>query len=73
MSGESYGVGLRLTIWIVNINQVHFQGRYLPLFASAVYDQNTQLIASGLTPVNLQSVMIGSHPAYFPHDYYSNR
>ncbi|KAF8959809.1 serine carboxypeptidase [Flammula alnicola] len=37
-----------------------YGGRYLPLFASAVYDQNAQLVAAGLTPVNLQSVMIGN-------------
>jgi hypothetical protein len=36
------------------------QGRYLPLFASAVYDQNTRLVAAGMTPINLQSVMIGA-------------
>ncbi|KAH9487388.1 Carboxypeptidase Y-like protein A [Psilocybe cubensis] len=37
-----------------------YGGRYLPLFASAVYDQNTKLIEAGLTPINLQSVMIGN-------------
>ncbi|TFY74066.1 hypothetical protein EWM64_g9945, partial [Hericium alpestre] len=37
-----------------------YGGRYLPLFASAVYDQNTQLIAAGLTPINLTSVIIGN-------------
>ncbi|KJA20896.1 hypothetical protein HYPSUDRAFT_141602 [Hypholoma sublateritium FD-334 SS-4] len=37
-----------------------YGGRYLPLFASAVYDQNARLIAAGLTPINLQSVMIGN-------------
>ncbi|KAF8190071.1 serine carboxypeptidase [Pholiota molesta] len=37
-----------------------YGGRYLPLFASAVYDQNTRLIAAGMTPINLQSVMIGN-------------
>ncbi|KAF8168542.1 serine carboxypeptidase [Crassisporium funariophilum] len=37
-----------------------YGGRYLPLFASAVYDQNARLVAAGMTPVNLQSVMIGN-------------
>ncbi|KAK0205914.1 serine carboxypeptidase [Desarmillaria ectypa] len=37
-----------------------YGGRYLPLFASAVYDQNAYLIDAGLTPVNLSSVMIGN-------------
>jgi hypothetical protein len=37
------------------------QGRYIPLFASAIYDQNTLLIEKGLTPINLTSVIIGSY------------
>ncbi|THU80420.1 serine carboxypeptidase [Dendrothele bispora CBS 962.96] len=37
-----------------------YGGRYVPLFASAVYDQNTELIQNGLTPINLTSVMIGN-------------
>ncbi|KAF8991371.1 Alpha/Beta hydrolase protein [Cyathus striatus] len=37
-----------------------YAGRYLPLFASAVYDQNAKLVAAGMTPVNLTSVMIGN-------------
>jgi cathepsin A (carboxypeptidase C) len=36
------------------------QGRYLPVFASAVYDGNAKLLAKGKTPINLQSVMIGN-------------
>jgi hypothetical protein len=35
------------------------QGRYIPLFASAVYDQNKVLVKNGLTPINLTSVIIG--------------
>ncbi|KAH9992500.1 serine carboxypeptidase [Russula compacta] len=37
-----------------------YGGRYIPLFASAVYDQNTFLVEKGLTPVNLTSVIIGN-------------
>ncbi|KAF9060263.1 serine carboxypeptidase [Rhodocollybia butyracea] len=37
-----------------------YGGRYLPLFAAAVYDQNPRLIEAGLTPINLTSVMIGN-------------
>ncbi|KAJ3753039.1 serine carboxypeptidase [Lentinula raphanica] len=37
-----------------------YGGRYLPLFASAVYDQNALLIDAGMTPINLTSVMIGN-------------
>ena len=35
------------------------QGRYIPVFAAEVYDQNAKLAAAGMTPINLQSVMIG--------------
>ncbi|TRM62404.1 Alpha/Beta hydrolase protein [Schizophyllum amplum] len=37
-----------------------YGGRYLPVFASAIYDQNTALVQAGMTPVNLTSVMIGN-------------
>jgi hypothetical protein len=35
------------------------QGRYLPAFAAAVYDQNAYLVETGMPPINLSSVMIG--------------
>ncbi|KAI0800559.1 serine carboxypeptidase, partial [Fomes fomentarius] len=37
-----------------------YAGRYIPVFAAAVYDQNAKLVEAGLTPVNLSSVMIGN-------------
>ncbi|KAF8125712.1 serine carboxypeptidase [Boletus edulis] len=37
-----------------------FQGRYIPVFAAEVYDQNARLVEAGMTPINLQSVMIGN-------------
>ncbi|KAF8551275.1 alpha/beta-hydrolase [Imleria badia] len=37
-----------------------YGGRYIPVFAAEVYDQNAKLLAAGLTPINLQSVMIGN-------------
>lgn len=37
------------------------QGRYLPLFAAEIYDQNTKIEALGMDPVNLSSIMIGKH------------
>lgn len=43
------------------------QGRYLPVFAAEIYDQNAKLAAAGLTPINLQSVMIGT--SKFHHEY----
>jgi len=41
------------------------QGRYLPVFASAVYDSKALAIAQGHTPVNLKSVMIGNGATSF--------
>ncbi|KAG6834708.1 hypothetical protein H0H93_007887 [Arthromyces matolae] len=37
-----------------------YGGRYIPLFASAVYDQNARLIEAGITPINLTSAIIGN-------------
>ncbi|KAG6331591.1 hypothetical protein ID866_7500 [Astraeus odoratus] len=37
-----------------------YAGRYLPVFASQVYDQNAKLVEAGITPINLKSVMIGN-------------
>ncbi|KAI0756369.1 Alpha/Beta hydrolase protein [Daedaleopsis nitida] len=35
-----------------------YGGRYLPVYAAAILDQNVQLVESGMTPINLSSVMI---------------
>ena len=45
------------------------QGRYIPVFAAEVYDQNIRLVDEGLTPINLTSIMIGRSPRFihFPH------
>lgn len=37
-----------------------YGGRYLPVFASAVHDNNAKLVANKKKPVNLKSVMIGN-------------
>ncbi|KIP06688.1 hypothetical protein PHLGIDRAFT_128116 [Phlebiopsis gigantea 11061_1 CR5-6] len=37
-----------------------YGGRYVPAFASAVYDQNAKLVAADMTPINLVSAMIGN-------------
>jgi cathepsin A (carboxypeptidase C) len=37
-----------------------YGGRYIPVFAAEVYDQNTKLVEAGLTPINLTSIMIGN-------------
>ncbi|BEJ16680.1 hypothetical protein CspHIS471_0600810 [Cutaneotrichosporon sp. HIS471] len=52
-----------------------YGGRYLPVFASAVYDQNKMLVAQGKEPINLKSIMIGNGitssytttESYFPY------
>ncbi|KAG5640374.1 hypothetical protein DXG03_008885, partial [Asterophora parasitica] len=36
-----------------------YAGRYLPLFASEVYDQNARLVEAGVTPINIASIIIG--------------
>lgn len=41
------------------LNNLPSQGRYIPVFASAVYDQNARLVATGMAPINLKSAMIG--------------
>ncbi|KAJ6531658.1 serine carboxypeptidase [Mycena vulgaris] len=44
-----------------------YGGRYVPVFAAEVYDQNTKLAAAGYTPINLTSVMIGNGITDFYH------
>ncbi|KAI0276746.1 serine carboxypeptidase [Russula aff. rugulosa BPL654] len=51
-----------------------YGGRYIPLFASAVYDQNAELVRKSLTPINLTSVIIGNgitDPFTMVEGYYS--
>ncbi|KZV59826.1 serine carboxypeptidase [Peniophora sp. CONT] len=50
-----------------------YGGRYIPLFAAAVYDQNALLEANGYDPVNLSSAIIGNgmtDPAGMVESYY---
>ncbi|KAJ6576838.1 serine carboxypeptidase [Mycena sp. CBHHK59/15] len=44
-----------------------YGGRYVPVFAAEVYDQNTKLVEAGYTPINLTSVMIGNGITDFYH------
>ena len=37
-----------------------YAGRYLPVFASEVYEQNARLLEAGITPIDLQSIIIGA-------------
>ncbi|KAJ6551745.1 serine carboxypeptidase [Mycena capillaripes] len=44
-----------------------YGGRYVPVFAAEVYDQNAKLAAAGYTPINLTSIMIGNGITDFYH------
>ncbi|KAF8586718.1 serine carboxypeptidase [Ramaria rubella] len=37
-----------------------YAGRYLPVFAAEIYEENARAVATGLSPINLTSVMIGN-------------
>ncbi|KAF8589301.1 serine carboxypeptidase [Ramaria rubella] len=37
-----------------------YGGRYLPVFAGEIYDENKRAVAAGFAPINLTSVMIGN-------------
>ncbi|TDL20405.1 alpha/beta-hydrolase [Rickenella mellea] len=37
-----------------------YAGRFLPVYASEIYDQNAKLAAANLTTINLKSVLIGN-------------
>ena len=57
-AGSSYGVS---PFPFAPLHHLHHcsQGRYLPIYASFLYDQNTRLVERGMTPINLTSVMLG--------------
>ena len=44
----------------LKLTLVSLQGRYLPVFASAVYDSNARAKAENRTEINLKSVLIGN-------------
>jgi carboxypeptidase C (cathepsin A) len=37
-----------------------YGGRYIPLFAGTIVDENRKAVAGGHTPINLKSVLIGN-------------
>ncbi|KII89383.1 hypothetical protein PLICRDRAFT_41030 [Plicaturopsis crispa FD-325 SS-3] len=50
-----------------------YGGRYVPLFAAEIYDQNQRLEAAGMNRINLSSVMIGNgivDPSYMSSAYH---
>ena len=62
LAGESYGVSTRPRNFCrssIKNASAYNQGRYIPVFASAIYDKNQQLAEAGVTPINLTSIMIG--------------
>ena len=61
MAGESYGVSSNTFSRSKQESYSPFsqQGRYIPVFAAEVYDQNMHLIQAGMTPINLTSIMLG--------------
>jgi carboxypeptidase C (cathepsin A) len=59
LAGESYGVGDISSI-LYDSDNVGFKGRYLPVFASEIYDQNEIAEAEGRPTINLQSILIGN-------------
>ncbi|EMD33353.1 hypothetical protein CERSUDRAFT_68006 [Gelatoporia subvermispora B] len=52
--------------WACHMAGESYSGRYLPVFATAIYEQNAKLKAAGLTPINLKSVMIGNGCTHWP-------
>ncbi|KAF7366490.1 Carboxypeptidase [Mycena sanguinolenta] len=64
LSGESYGVRPTFSVLPLRVevsyNDNAEQGRYLPVFASFIYDQNQLATAAGRPTLNLQSVLIGN-------------
>lgn len=63
LSGESYAVCRFLSKYLhlyLYPNKYDVpKGRYLPLFATAIYDQNAALTEKGISPINLKSILIG--------------
>ncbi|KAI5116338.1 hypothetical protein M0805_009174 [Coniferiporia weirii] len=44
-----------------------YAGRVLPIYAAAIYDRNSALLAKGLTPIRLKSIMLGNGATDFFH------
>jgi carboxypeptidase C (cathepsin A) len=59
-----------LTIWFENFSKfkgrpfhiggASYGGRYVPVFASHIWDRNQVAESEGRTPINLQSIMLGN-------------
>lgn len=66
LAGESYGVSTTHPFYFYPLfsltSQPHSskQGKYLPVFASTVWDKNQIAIKAGKPTLNLQSVIIGN-------------
>ena len=64
LSGESYAVRLLADSAEYTADRI-CQGRYLPLYGAAIYDQNSELVDSGSEPINLVSLIIGKQTLLF--------
>ena len=64
LAGESYGVSLNSVHQICWTYEI-LQGRYIPVFASTIYDRNAELEKAGIAPINLASIMIGMYIASY--------
>ena len=63
MAGESYAVNLSHDASCGSMfNHIRIEkGRFIPVFASEIFDQNARLRNAGLHPVNISSIMLGVH------------
>ena len=60
MAGESYGVEIVCRPLLNDVLIVVWQGRYVPMYAAAVFDRNAELVEAGIAPINLTSIMLGT-------------
>lgn len=37
-----------------------YGGRYIPVYAATIYDQNRELVKRGFAPINISSIMLGA-------------
>ncbi|VDB85072.1 unnamed protein product, partial [Peniophora sp. CBMAI 1063] len=55
--------GAYMLLWTkeaFHIAGISYGGRYVPIFASAIHDQNPALISREQTPINLNSIILGN-------------
>ena len=55
-----YGIALNTFSTVAELLSLCVKGRYLPVFASYIHDQNRAARSKGLSTINLKSVLIGN-------------